>query len=231
MNEEQAIAGVVSSALLHVEEVIVVDNGSTDATAEVAEKTGAKVVREPVSGYGRACLTGVNNAGAPDIYLFMDGDGADEPDDIPKMLSLIENETADFVIASRARGDLEEGALTLPQRWGNWLACKLMRWIWSGEYTDLGPFRAIRREAFDSLQMDALTYGWTVQMQARALKQKLKVAEIPTNYHRRIGTSKISGTLKGVVLAGYYILGCIAIEAVRGTSKRAAETSRMSSMV
>jgi len=152
----------------------------------------------------------------------MDGDAADHPDDMTKLLEPILRNRADFVIGSRLIGDVEKGALTIPQRFGNLLACKLMRVIWNAPYTDLGPFRAIRAEALANLNMDALTYGWTVQMQVRAIKAGLRVTEVPVTYRQRIGTSKISGTLRGVMLAGSYILSVIFIEALRGKSNKVA---------
>lgn len=215
LNEAGAIGNVVRGALRHVDQVIVADNGSTDETAAIARRAGATVVSEPVAGYGRACLAGVAAAGDADVLIFMDGDGSDRPDDLPRLISSIVRGEMDFVIGSRALGTPEAGSLTLPQRWGNWLACRLMAWIWGGRYTDLGPMRAIRRDAYERLAMSAPTFGWTVEMQVRALKAGLRYTDIPVNYRARIGTSKISGTVKGVVMAGAYILGTIAVEACR----------------
>lgn len=215
LNEARAIAGVVSSVLAHTDRVIVVDNGSTDDTARLAAEAGAKVVSASPPGYGRACLAGVEASGAAELLIFMDGDGADDPADLPALITPILRQHADLVIGSRAIGTRERGSLTLPQRLGNALATRLMRWIWNSPFTDLGPFRAITRSAYDQLHMQAPTFGWTVEMQARALKYGLRCAEVPVNYRRRIGVSKISGTVKGVIFAGAYILGTIFKEAMR----------------
>lgn len=216
LNEEAAIAGVVEGVRYQVDRVIVVDNGSTDRTADFARAAGADVVTASPHGYGRACLTGVTAAGDADLLIFMDGDGADDPRDLPYLIAPILSGAADFVIGSRARGASQIGALTLPQRWGNALAAGLMKLFWGGSFSDLGPFRAIERSAYQRLNMQAPTFGWTVEMQVRALKQGLRCHEIPVSYRRRIGTSKISGTIKGVILAGAYILGTIFREAVQG---------------
>lgn len=212
LNEEAAIGQVVTSVIAKVDRVIVADNGSTDDTASRARAAGADVVHVPEAGYGRACLAGVAAADKADILVFMDGDSADDPEDLDALLDPIRTGTADLVIGSRAIGDVETGALTLPQRLGNALATRLMRWFWGGDFKDLGPFRAIRRSAYERLEMQAPTYGWTVEMQVRALKRGLRCCEVPVRYRRRIGTSKISGTIRGVVLAGTYILGTIARE-------------------
>lgn len=212
LNEEAAIGGVVGRIPDFVTEVIVADNGSTDRTATRARTAGAKVVYVPEAGYGRACLAGVAEAGNTDIFVFIDGDGSDVPEEMSELLAPILSGEVDMVIGSRALGVAERGSLTLPQRFGNQLACTLMRLFWGAKYTDLGPFRAIRREAYERLQMTAPTFGWTVEMQVRALKQKLAVADVPVSYKQRIGVSKISGTVRGVVLAGTYILGTIFAE-------------------
>ncbi|MEO0882073.1 MAG: glycosyltransferase family 2 protein [Pseudomonadota bacterium] len=212
LNEEAAIGNVVRRIPDFVSEVIVADNGSTDRTAIRARAAGARVVHVPKAGYGRACLAGVSEAGASDILVFIDGDGSDVPEEMGALLAPILSGDVDMVIGSRALGQAERGALTLPQQFGNRLACSLMRLFWGAKYTDLGPFRAIRREAYERLQMTAPTFGWTVEMQVRALKQKLAVADIPVSYRQRIGVSKISGTVRGVVLAGAYILGTIFAE-------------------
>lgn len=215
LNEEQAIGKVVSSIVGKAAQIIVVDNGSTDKTVEVARAAGASTVSVPEAGYGRACLAGIKAAGDYDILVFMDGDAADDADDFDALIAPIIAGDASFVIGSRLIGDVEKGALTTPQRFGNSLACFLMRVIWKSRFTDLGPFRAIRRDALESLNMQAPTFGWTVEMQARILKQEIVYTEIPVRYHNRIGTSKISGTISGVVLAGWYILSTIFIEALR----------------
>ncbi|MEO9971967.1 MAG: glycosyltransferase family 2 protein [Hyphomonadaceae bacterium] len=212
LNEEQAIGGVVSRIPDFVDAIIVADNGSTDLTAERAADAGAQVVFVPEAGYGRACLAGVAEAKDADILVFLDGDGSDVPEEMISLIAPILSGEADMVIGSRVLGEAEAGSLTLPQRFGNKLACVLMRLFWGAKYTDLGPFRAIRRTAYERLDMVAPTYGWTVEMQVRALKQKLIVADVPVNYAKRIGVSKISGTVRGVVLAGVYILGTIFAE-------------------
>lgn len=214
LNEEAAIGGVVASVRDQVDRVIVVDNGSTDRTAEVAVAAGADTIHVARPGYGRACLAGVAAAEQADLLIFMDGDGADDPEDLASLMEPITSGRADLVIGSRALGSCERGALTPVQRFGNGLATRLMRLFWGGTFTDLGPFRAIRRSAYLNLNMQAPTYGWTVEMQVRALKQRLRCAEVPVAYRRRIGTSKISGTVKGVILAGSYILGKIFMEAI-----------------
>ena len=215
LNEEQAIGGVVRSVIAQVDEVIVADNGSSDRTARVAAEAGATVISVPEAGYGRACLAGMAAAGICDIIVFMDGDASDDADDLSALLEPIYKGEAAFVLGSRLAGDVDQGALTLPQRFGNSLACFLMRLFWDSRFTDLGPFRAIKREALDSLNMQAPTFGWTVEMQARVLKQNIAYKEIPVHYRKRIGKSKISGTISGVVLAGWYILSTIFIEAAR----------------
>lgn len=218
LNEQDAIGDVVAGVRFQVDRVIVVDNGSTDQTAERAAQAGAEVVYVAEPGYGRACLAGVAAASDCDLLIFVDGDGADDPADLPDLIAPILRGEADLVIGSRALGRTEIGALTLPQRWGNALATCLMRWFWNGPFTDLGPFRAIRRTSYQRLAMQAPTFGWTVEMQVRALKQNLRCTEVPVAYRRRIGVSKISGTVKGVILAGAYILGTIFREAFKPAS-------------
>ena len=213
-NEEDAIGQVVASVAPHVDAVIVADNGSTDKTADIARASGAIVVSVPEPGYGRACLAAIKKAGDFNILVFMDGDASDDPNDLNALLSPIVSGQADMVIGSRILGDCDPGALTVQQRFGNSLACWLMNLFWGYRFTDLGPFRAITREAYDKLEMQAPTFGWTVEMQVRALKQGLRCAEIPVHYRARIGVSKISGTIKGVILAGSYILGTIFKEAM-----------------
>jgi len=213
-NEEDAIGQVVASVINQVDAVIVADNGSGDKTAQIAREQGAAVVSVPQPGYGRACLAGVDAAGDCDILVFMDGDASDDPDDLPALLAPLLRDEADLVIGSRILGRCDPGALTVQQRFGNTLACRLMQLFWGHKFTDLGPFRAISRQAYEQLNMEAPTFGWTVEMQVRALKAGLRCAEIPVQYRVRIGVSKISGTVKGVILAGVYILGTIFKEAV-----------------
>lgn len=214
LNEEAAIGGVVQSVRNRVDQVIVVDNGSTDRTADRASDAGADVIHVAKAGYGRACLAGVAASRDAELIIFMDGDGADDPNDLSALIDPILSGRVDFVIGSRLLGKTERGALTTAQRFGNRLATGLMRLIWGGQFTDLGPFRAITRSAYDALDMRAETYGWTVEMQVRALKQNLRYTEVPVAYRRRIGVSKISGTVKGVCLAGWFILGTIFKEAI-----------------
>jgi hypothetical protein len=154
-------------------------------------------------------MAGVEAASRADIFVFLDGDGSDYPHEMLALLQPILSGEASLVIGSRARGESQAGSMTLPQRFGNKLACTLMRWFWKSEFTDLGPFRAIDRAAYERLNMSAPTFGWTVQMQVRALKYDVKSTEIPVSYRQRLGVSKISGTVKGVILAGFYILGTI----------------------
>ncbi len=213
-NEEDAIGQVVASVINQVDAVIVADNGSCDKTAQIAREQGAAVVSVPQPGYGRACLAGVDAAGDCDILVFMDGDASDDPDDLLALLAPLLRDEADLVIGSRILGRCDPGALTVQQRFGNTLACRLMQLFWGHKFTDLGPFRAISRQAYEQLNMEAPTFGWTVEMQVRALKAGLRCAEIPVQYRVRIGVSKISGTVKGVILAGVYILGTIFKEAV-----------------
>jgi len=222
-NEEDAIGQVVSSVLGSVDAVIVADNGSSDATADVARQAGASVVSVPDAGYGRACLAAIKAAGMYDILIFMDGDASDDPNNLPDLLYPILSGEADLVIGSRILGDCDPGALTVQQRFGNTLACWLMGLFWGFRFTDLGPFRAIRRESYERLDMQAPTFGWTVEMQVRALKQRLRCREVPVHYRARIGVSKISGTIRGVILAGWYILGTIFLEAAKSVWANVAE--------
>lgn len=218
LNEEASVGGVVKgiSEVLrgNLKQVIVVDNGSTDRTALVAQKAGAVVVIEAERGYGAACLTGIDWLDKDiDIILFLDSDGSDVLDDASEILAPIIAGNADLVIGSRSLGEIERGAMTVPQRFGNWLAPMLMRLIWGVRYTDLGPFRAIRRNSLVALAMQDRDFGWTIEMQVRAAKQGLRTVEVPTGYRRRIGISKISGTIGGVVKAGIKILYVIGREA------------------
>ncbi|MGM0493300.1 MAG: glycosyltransferase family 2 protein [Armatimonadota bacterium] len=211
LDEEDAIGSVIDEIPRPpVSDVIVVDNGSTDRTAGVAREHGATVVREDRRGYGRACLRGI--AALPDdtdTVVFLDGDHSDFPEQIPDLIAPIAADEADMVIGSRALGECETGALTPVQIFGNWLACTLMRLIYGHRYTDLGPFRAISREALERLEMQDLDFGWTVEMQIKALKNRMRVAEIPARYRCRIGRSKISGTIMGSVRAGHKIIATI----------------------
>jgi len=214
-NEEQALGKVLAEIPENISGVVVADNGSTDGTADVARSFGAQVVSVPEPGYGRACLAGIAKAEPCDIIVFLDGDASDYPAQMLELIQPIIDDKADLVIGSRVKGKREKGSLTPQQRFGNALACLLMRLFWGSTFTDLGPFRAIRKTSLDALNMQAPTFGWTVEMQVRALKQKLRYDEVAVDYRKRIGKSKISGTLRGVVLAGYYILATIFKEALR----------------
>lgn len=209
LNEESAIAHVIREIPDNVEEVIVVNNGSTDNTNSVALEAGATVLDEPQKGYGKACLTGIayvnHNYPNTDLIVFLDGDYSDYPSEMSLLIQSI-NEGADMVIGSRALGEKERGSMTIPQVFGNWLATFLIKLFYKFSYTDLGPFRAIRFESLNQLQMVDEDYGWTVEMQIKALKQKLRVSEVPVSYKNRIGVSKVSGTIKGVIMAGYKII-------------------------
>lgn len=209
LNEASTIADVITAIPRDVvDRVVVVDNGSTDETAQVAEAAGACVVHEPQRGYGAACHAGAQAATDADILVFLDGDGADNPREIPLLVDPILAGQADLVIGSRERGEREPGALLPHARFGNWLAAQLMRRLYGLQVTDLGPFRAIRRPVLQALDMQEMTYGWPTEMMVKAAKRGYRVLEVPVSYRRRAGgKSKISGTLRGTVLAAYYILG------------------------
>lgn len=194
-----------------VQEIVVVNNNSSDFTSRVASENGATVLDEPRQGYGFACLKGLEylKSKEVDIVVFLDADYSDHPEELPLLVQPIIDDKADFVIGSRALGDREKGSMTPQQLFGNWLATKLISLFYGVTYTDLGPFRAIRYDALEKLQMVDTTYGWTVEMQLKAAKHKLRAIEIPVTYRQRIGESKVSGTLKGTVMAGYKILSWI----------------------
>ena len=220
LNEAQAIGRVVADIPDWVDQIIIADNGSTDDTAAVARAAGAIVVHESEKGYGAACLKGIATAGQVDIFVFMDGDYSDFGEDMHLLVDPILAGEADFVLASRALGKREAGSLTPQQRFGNWLATTLMRLIWRADFTDLGPYRAISRDALERLQMADRNYGWTVEMQIKAAEIGLRCREVPGRYRRRIGQSKVSGTLKGSILAGTKILSVIGRHALRPSLKR-----------
>jgi glycosyltransferase involved in cell wall biosynthesis len=212
-NEGDSIAKVIAEIPETVSEIIVVSNRSTDNTVENAGDAGATVLTEDRQGYGYACLKGINYIRAqskkPDIVVFMDGDYSDYPEELNKLVQPILTGKADFVIGARSKELREEGSMTPQQVFGNWLATGLMRLLFRANYTDLGPFRAIQYEKLLSLDMKDKTYGWTVEMQLKALKKKLTYTEVPVRYKRRIGISKVSGTIKGSIFAGIKILGWI----------------------
>ncbi len=215
-NEARSIARVVGDIPEAVDEVVVVNNASTDETARNAEAAGATVLREQRQGYGWACLRGIAYAETrqPDVVVFLDGDYSDHPDEMDRLLDPIRRSEADFVVGSRMTGSREAGAM-LPQALvGNRIACTLMRWLWGARFTDLGPFRAIRFADLLALGMQDTTYGWTVEMQIKAVRAGLRCAEVPVSYRRRIGVSKITGTLKGTAKASAKILWTIARYAV-----------------
>lgn len=214
LNEECAIGRVIADIPAWVDEIVVADNGSNDRTADIALASGARVVREAKRGYGAACQAGLGALSNADIIVFLDGDYSDRPQEMALLVDPIANGTADFVVGSRVTGNSEKGALTPHQRFGNWLACRLMRVLFGATYTDLGPFRAISSAGLSQLGMTDRAYGWTVEMQVRALAAGLRVREAPVSYRPRIGISKISGTLKGSLLAGVTILSVIARTAV-----------------
>ena len=211
-NEEKSIGKVVSDIPRDlIEHVIVVNNNSNDNTVEVAKSAGAIVLDEPRRGYGWACLKGIEKSRElkTDIVVFMDGDYSDYPEEIVKVIAPILEDNHDMVIGSRVLGKREKGSLTPQQVFGNRLATKLIRLFYGARFTDLGPFRAIKSDALEQLKMADKTYGWTIEMQIKASKEKMKFCEVPVNYRKRIGVSKVSGTIKGTVLAGIKIIFAI----------------------
>lgn len=212
-NEADSIAHVIADIPKIVNEIIVVNNNSTDNTELNAKNAGATVLSEPNKGYGYACLKGMDYVAAqsskPDIIVFLDGDYSDYPEELTKIVTPIIEDDIDFVVGARVKQQREEGSMTIPQIFGNWLATSLMRLFFKSTFTDLGPFRAIKYNRLLDLDMEDKTYGWTVEMQLKAIKQKLKYTEVPVNYRNRIGVSKVSGTIKGAIFAGVKILGWI----------------------
>jgi len=212
-NEQDSIANVIKDIPKIVDEIIVVNNNSTDNTFENAKSTGATVLTEENRGYGHACLKGMkyiaNLVDKPDIIVFLDGDYSDYPEELTKLTSPILNKNIDFVIGSRIKRLRENGSMTPQQVFGNWLATRLMSLFFGAKFTDLGPFRAIKYHKLLALNMEDKTYGWTVEMQLKALKHKLSYMEVPVKYKQRIGVSKVSGTVKGTIFAGIKILGWI----------------------
>jgi glycosyltransferase involved in cell wall biosynthesis len=215
LNEADAIGRVVGDIPAWVDKIVVADNGSNDGTGDVARKAGAIVVREMEPGYGAACLAGIAALGEIDVVVFLDGDYSDHPEDMADLVDPILSGAHDFVIGSRATGAREAGSLTPQQLFGNWLATTLIRRIWGVNYTDLGPFRAIRATSLQTLAMADRNYGWTVEMQIKAAEYNLRAHEVPVRYRCRIGVSKVSGTIKGSVKAGYKILSIIGRHALR----------------
>jgi glycosyltransferase involved in cell wall biosynthesis len=208
LNEERSIANVIRDIPRGVDEIIVVDNGSTDRTKETAQNAGATVLQEPRRGYGYACLKGIEYLGKKNIAIvvFLDGDYSDHPEELTTLIAPIIKDQYDLVIGSRMIGERESGAMLPQALFGNWLATRLIRLFWSYRFTDLGPFRAIRFSSLQSLNMRDGTYGWTVEMQIKAAKKKLRCMELPVRYRRRIGKSKVTGTISGTVKASAKII-------------------------
>lgn len=214
LNEENSIDKVINEIPKGLAgEIIVVDNGSMDDTANRARRCGATVLHEPAKGYGNACLKGIdylrNHEEKTDIVVFLDADYSDHPGEMRQLVAPMIHGNYDFVVGSRVLGNKEKGAMLPQQLFGNWLATTLLRLIYGIKFTDLGPFRAIKFAALLEMDMQDKTYGWTVEMQLKAVKNQLKCMEVPVNYRKRIGHSKISGTIRGSLMAGYKIIGTI----------------------
>lgn len=210
-NEENSVGNVLKEIPKElISEVIVVNNNSNDKTKINAQKAGATVLDEKRQGYGYACLKGIAYVKEknikPDIIVFIDADYSDYPEEMRELIKPIIEQNYDMVIGSRALGKRERGSMTPQQVFGNWLATNLMKFLYGIKYTDLGPFRAIKFDKLLELEMKDTTYGWTVEMQLKAAKKKMRVTEVPVNYRKRIGFSKVSGTVKGTVMAGYKII-------------------------
>ncbi|MFZ0930943.1 MAG: glycosyltransferase family 2 protein [Syntrophobacteraceae bacterium] len=215
-NEEDAVSLVVKGLPPHlVNEIIVVDNGSTDATAARAWEAGARVVKEPRRGYGAACHAGLMAASDADVVVFLDGDNSDDPSELPRLLEPIRSKQADFVIGSRLSGSLEPKAMSSHARLGNWLIARFMRSVYKVRITDIGSFRAVRKDLLLSLRMEQMTYGWPVEMLVKAARRGARILEVPVNYRKRIGISKVSGTVKGSVMAAWYMLWIPLVYAVK----------------
>ncbi len=215
-NEQDSIGKVLKDIPKDlVREIIVCNNNSTDNTKAVALANGATVVDQPLKGYGNACLKGIAHIQAkssqaqPDIVVFLDGDYSDHPEEMAKLVAPIIEKDMDMVIGSRALGSMESGAMMPQQIFGNWLATNLIRLFYNYSFTDLGPFRAIKWQQLMAIDMQDKTFGWTVEMQVKAAKHQLKCTEVAMTYRKRIGVSKVSGTLKGTILAGHKILWTI----------------------
>jgi len=210
-NEEEAIPLVLADIPKEkVRSIYVVDNNSTDQTAQKAQTAGATVLSENHQGYGSACLRGLAEIKSknpkPDVIVFLDADYSDYPEELDLLLKPIQEERAELVIGSRALGNREKGAMLPQQVFGNWLATTMMRWMYRSEFTDLGPFRAITWRALEQIQMADQDFGWTVEMQVKVLKNKILYTEVPVSYRKRKGISKITGTIRGTIMAGYKII-------------------------
>lgn len=212
-NEENAIENVIKEIPKIVHEIIVIDNNSNDNTKIVANMAGATVLTEKRKGYGYACLKGLDYISKlekkPNIVVFLDGDYSDYPEELTNLVKPIIENNIDFVIGARVKELRESGSMTPQQIFGNWLATFLMKLFFNAKFSDLGPFRAIKYEKLLQLNMEDKTYGWTVEMQLKVLKQKMSYIEIPVRYKNRIGVSKVSGTVKGTIMAGIKIIGWI----------------------
>ncbi len=213
-NEQNAVGQVIEDIPKDlVDEIVVIDNGSTDNTFDTAKNKGATALREERKGYGYACLKGMDYIASqkqlPDIIVFLDGDYSDYPEEMHKLVEPIIQKDADLVIGSRALGRKEKGSMTIQQVFGNWLATFLIKAFYKVRYTDLGPFRAVKYSSLMEIDMKDTTYGWTVEMQLKAAKKEMKIHEVPVNYRRRIGVSKVSGTVRGTIGAGYKIITTI----------------------
>jgi glycosyltransferase involved in cell wall biosynthesis len=205
-NEEQAIGEVVRAVPKdRVHDIVVVDNGSTDETAKKAALAGARVVFEPRPGYGSACLTGAKAAADADVLVFLDGDRSDDPRQLNIVAGPVLDNRADLVIGSRIKGVLEKGAMPLHGRLGNRLIVSILRLLYGANITDIGSFRAIKSQTLFDLKMEQMTYGWPVEMVVKAARKGLRIQSVPINYRRRIGKSKVTGTIRGTVLATYYM--------------------------
>ncbi|WP_378178944.1 glycosyltransferase family 2 protein [Aquimarina sp. SS2-1] len=212
-NEEESIGHVINEIPDLVSEIIVVSNNSTDNTESIAKKAGAIVLREERMGYGYACLKALDyiasKKNTPEIVVFLDGDYSDYPEELTKIITPIIQQDIDLVIGARDKKLREAGSMTVPQIFGNWLATSLMRLFFGAKFTDLGPFRAIKYDKLLELNMQDKTYGWTVEMQLKAIKKSFSYTEVPVRYKKRIGVSKVSGTIKGAIFAGVKILSWI----------------------
>lgn len=209
-NEEKSIPKVIAEIPKFVRHIVVANNNSSDRTGEVAKAAGAQVVFESQKGYGKACLIAMDWIKSqdiqPDIVVFLDGDYSDYPEEMTDLIQPILDGQAEMVIGSRALGHRESGSMTFPQVFGNWLATTMMKYMQGAKFSDLGPFRAIVWRKLVDLQMVDQNFGWTIEMQIKAHKAGLRYTEVPVNYRKRIGVSKVSGTVKGVIGAGYKII-------------------------
>ena len=212
-NEEQSIPLVLNDIPDFVRQIIVVNNNSIDRTAIAAAESGAHVVDQPDQGYGNACLKGIETLKSldtpPEIVVFLDADYSDHPEEMNRLVEPILYGDVDFVVGSRALGEREKGSMMPQQRFGNWLATFMVKLLYKRKITDLGPFRAIKFQQLMDLEMKDQTFGWTIEMQLKAIKKNYKYQEVPVSYRKRIGRSKITGTVKGTILAGYKIIGTI----------------------